>query len=433
MIRHTSFMANISLVFLIISTFLGNAIFNLSSTFFIFIFLYEIIKNKDYKFFNQTWLKLISIFFIIILFSSFFSDHKVNIFYKNLFFFRFFLIALCVQYCLSKYKNAQLFLNTIVFTTLFISIDALVQYYFGTNLFGNKTYSEDISRLRLTGIFGDEEIVGSYLIKFIFLGTIGTFLISKENKIITYLYFFIIAITILLSQERMTFILLSFSIFILLIFFLSQKKIFEFLLILLVSLLIVLFAYNFDKSLKARYLSIFTNSSGLAKVKLDNEKKLTNLVESIYDVTKVEISFKDSMWGAHYFTAIEIFKSNFIIGSGPRSFRYECSNKRYENLDIHYVNKRCSTHPHNYFLEILSEIGLLGFCYIVILLGIFYFKQFKFFLKNKNYAHVFGLLTIFVNLWPIASTGSIYATFNGLIIWITIGYILSFSEKLDIS
>ena len=80
MIRYTSFMANISLVFLIISTFLGNAIFNLSLTIFIFIFLYEIIKNKDYKFLNQTWLKFSFILFIIILFSSFFSDHKVNIF-----------------------------------------------------------------------------------------------------------------------------------------------------------------------------------------------------------------------------------------------------------------------------------------------------------------------------------------------------------------
>ena len=160
-----------------------------------------------------------------------------------------------------------------------------MQYYFGINLFGNKTYSEDISRLRLTGIFGDEEIVGSYLIKFIFLGTIGTFLMSKENKIITYLYFFIIAITILLSQERMTFILLSFSIFILLIFFLSQKKIIEFLLISLVSLLIVLFAYNFDKSLKldiCQFLRIVVDWLKL----LDNEKKPTNLVESIMMLQK---------------------------------------------------------------------------------------------------------------------------------------------------
>ena len=228
MIKNNSIVANISLIFLLISTFLGNAIFNLSSTFFTLLFLYEIVKNKDYNFFNQTWIKLVSIFFVIILFSSFFSDHKENIFYKNLFFFRFFLIAFCVQYCISKYKNAQLFLNTIVFTTLFISIDALVQYYFGTNFFGNKTYSEDISRLRLTGIFGDEEIVGSYLIKFVFLGTAGIYLLSKKNKIITYLYFLIVALTILLSQERMTFILLFFSIFILTLFFYGKKKLLNF-------------------------------------------------------------------------------------------------------------------------------------------------------------------------------------------------------------
>ena len=135
------------------------------------------------------------------------------------------------------------------------------------------------------------------------------------------------------------------------------------------------------------------------------------------------------MWGAHYLTALQIFKNNFFLGSGQRSFRYECSKKKYENLDIIYIKRRCSSHPHNYYLEILSEIGILGFVSFSTILILFYFRQFKFYLKKKNLKHLCGLLSLFVNLWPIASTGSIYSSFNGTILWITVGYILSFSYK----
>ena len=40
---------------------------------------------------------------------------------------------------------------------------------------------------------------------------------------------------------------------------------------------------------------------------------------------------------------------NKYIGGGIKSFRYNC------------VTFNCSSHPHNYYLEILSELGLIGF------------------------------------------------------------------------
>ena len=99
----------------------------------------------------------------------------------------------------------------------------------------------------------------------------------------------------------------------------------------------------------------------------------------------------------------QIFRENIILGSGARSFRYECNKEKYDNIDIHYIKKRCSTHPHNYYLEILSENGIIGFAYLLLLLSLFYYYEIKFFLKNKNLLHLFGILSIFINLWPIAS------------------------------
>ena len=417
------------LIILLLSSLVGNAIFNLISVIFITKIFYEIFKNKDTKYFNQTWFKLAIILFIIFVTSSLMSEYSNLILLKNLTLIRFMFIALCVQYCLQKYNAINSFLYTILFMTIFVSFDALIQYFFGVNLFGNNLNTDSISRTRLTGIFGDEEIVGGFLIKFICLGVAGIIIFFKNNKKIIYSYYSIVGLTILLSQERMAFILMSFLTFIILIYFLWKKKFKSIIIILFISLTTIPAFFNFDESLKKRYLSTFTSGSGLAKVTFDDSNKPINFIENFSDLNDIDISFKDSMWGAHYMTAFEIFKENVLFGSGTRSFRYECNKEKYGNLDSHYIKKRCSTHPHNYYLEILSETGIVGFLYLLFLLCIFFYYEYKFYSNTKDITHLFGVLSIFINLWPLASTGSIYASFNGLVIWISIGYVLSFSNN----
>jgi O-antigen ligase len=49
------------------------------------------------------------------------------------------------------------------------------------------------------------------------------------------------------------------------------------------------------------------------------------------------------------------WEENKIFGNGVRSFRIECNKYR----DI--KKNACSSHPHNIYLELLSEVGLIGF------------------------------------------------------------------------
>lgn len=429
MIISTNFRSDFLLVFLLISTLLGMAIMNIASFVFSIIVLFLIVKNKDFKYFKQSWLMILGLFYFLVLLSTFVSEYRNDLILKNLGLIRFIILALCVQYCLKKYQNEKLFLYTTVIITLFLAVDSFVQYLFGVNLFGNNISDDHITRRRLTSIFGDEQIVGSYLIKFIGVGLIGSFLLSNKNQLITFIYYAFIGFIILISQERMAFMLLLFQLFLIFCFFLYQKKFKQILSIGLMFCILSIIVFNSDTSLKYRYLSIFTNSSGIAAVDLDEENMPINTVRSLSEIKISKIKFEDSMWGAHYLTALQIFKNNFYLGSGPRSFRYECSKKKYENLDINYIKKRCSTHPHNYYLEILSEIGILGFISFSLILILFYFKEIKYYLQKRDLRHFCGLLSIFVNLWPIASTGSIYSSFNGTILWITIGYVLSFSYK----
>ena len=69
---------------------------------------------------------------------------------------------------------------------------------------------------------------------------------------------------------------------------------------------------------------------------------------------------------------------------GVKNFRLECD-IQLENRDP-LLHPLCSTHPHNLYLEILSETGLIG----TILFLIFLFFIYKFFLKNlsKKYLEI---------------------------------------------
>jgi len=91
-------------------------------------------------------------------------------------------------------------------------------------------------------------------------------------------------------------------------------------------------------------------------------------------------------------------------------------------------NRKCSTHPHNYYLEILSELGLIGIILFTFIF-IFLIKNFiEIFVKNKvykknnleNLIFLSLLISMIVSLWPIKITGSIFTTWNGTYYWFLI-------------
>jgi len=129
-------------------------------------------------------------------------------------------------------------------------------------------------------------------------------------------------------------------------------------------------------------------------------------------------SFKDTQWGAHWLTAIEISKDNFLFGSGVRTFRIVC--QKYDTIDSFRKDSRCSTHPHNIYLEILSETGLIG----LILILLFFFNFVKSLINKKNNKTLtiaLGAL-ILALIFPLKPTGAFFSSWYGSILWYLIGY-----------
>ena len=75
--------------------------------------------------------------------------------------------------------------------------------------------------------------------------------------------------------------------------------------------------------------------------------------------------FYQSKHAPHYFTAYNIFLNYPIFGIGINNFHKESQKKIYENKDLMKTNLRSSTHPHQVYLEIISEVGITGLIYFI--------------------------------------------------------------------
>jgi O-antigen ligase len=131
-------------------------------------------------------------------------------------------------------------------------------------------------------------------------------------------------------------------------------------------------------------------------------------------------------------TSIEIFKKNFLFGSGVRSFRIECQKKEYDMIISKSKDIRCSTHPHNFYLEILSETGILSFALFLALLAFTIYNSAKLlYLGNKSFILISFFIVFLSILWPLRSTGSIFSNFGGLMMWLNFAFLFAINSKLN--
>ena len=91
-------------------------------------------------------------------------------------------------------------------------------------------------------------------------------------------------------------------------------------------------------------------------------------------------------------------------------------------------------HPHNYYLEILTETGLLGF---VIILSIFFMTLYlsfykKYISKSKlldNNIIIPFIFLFFIEIFPLKSTGSFFTTGNATYIFLILAILIGLVRK----
>jgi O-antigen ligase len=127
--------------------------------------------------------------------------------------------------------------------------------------------------------------------------------------------------------------------------------------------------------------------------------------------------------GIEYFkifnSAIYVFKKQFWIGSGTKSYLKSCV-----KLIEYNKNLLCAPHPHNIYLEVLINQGILGMIIFVTFLTLlfkkYYFDLTKLKMSNNKLLKISFLIILITELWPLRSYGSIFQTVNGSLFWFLI-------------
>ena len=130
-------------------------------------------------------------------------------------------------------------------------------------------------------------------------------------------------------------------------------------------------------------------------------------------------------------TFYDTWLMNKYVGGGIKNFRFYCHVRPNIKKDSKFI---CNMHPHNYYLEILTEIGLIGFAIVVVVfLSTFYltFIRKYFFispLNNNNLIIPFIFLFI-AEIFPIKSTGSFFTTGNSTYLFLILGLMIGLMRK----
>ena len=387
-----------SLILFPIALVLGSPTVNLYLITYSLLFIYIVLKNSFYDWFKIKWIKVFIIFWLYLILTSFFATDIFNALRASFSLIRFLFFALLIGYFGFKTLKPDKIINIWFYILVFISIDIWIQFIVGYDLFGVEARFN-----RLSGPFGDELVVGSFIWKIsscvLPIILVQLFILNKNiNKI--YLYCFLLfLISVFISGERMSFLM-----------FFSY---------LILSLSIMLIYKGKIKHLLISF-AIFFFSLSLIATKVDIVK---NRYSELFTIIK---DFNASSYGKLFVSGYEIWKKNKIIGVGVKNFRVEC--------DIQLDNREpiqhplCSSHPHNLYLEILSETGIIGsiiFVTFILLLIKYIFKDFKTNSSEKKFKLLLFFTSLLVTIWPISTSGSFFTTWNGSYYWLIIGIILS--------
>ena len=396
------------LIILPISLLISSGAADFVLIFSVIFFLGNSIYKREFYWLKDKYFILLFIFYIYLLINFYFSQSREESIGRAFAFIRFPLFIMSIKYFFLKdFSKFDLVVKFWTATIIVVLIDTLIQYLYGTNILGYPVLFMG-DQMRLSSFLGKEYKIGGYLLVFSFI--IFTYFVSKKdfyNRLLIYLFYIFSLTAIYLSGERSNFIIFLLCSF--LFIFLSNYKIqHKFILFLILSISILLL-FNFDKKLKARLL--------------DQTK------ESVHSK---DLGFKDSIlqtqYGAHYITAYQIFMDYPFLGSGIKTFRTVCNNKKYENYDIPWIKHRCSTHPHSIILEFLSELGILGtllfltfFIYLLIARTIIFFK-------NKNNFLLGLIICSSFFYFPLLPRGSFFTNWNAILFWTIISLLISFKS-----
>ena len=419
---------NVLFILLPVAFILGNFYTNLNIVLISLYTLFFYWRKKKYFKFNF-FDKIITLFFIYticVLLINFieakisgkvFSQFIIN---KSFFYLRYYFLYVSLRLLINNnIIKLNWFFLSCTFFSIFVCVDIYIQYFFGKDIFGIEPVMLTAYHAKLGGPFGEELIAGGYIQRFfLFAFLLPSFLNLKKKFFITSIQLLLILIFtygIILSGNRMPFVLFIFSIF---MFAMFDKNLKKYLIhLILISIFVLTFLYNKNEKFRIRFESFHGSINNLTSIFITKSSPL-----------------KSGAYVQEVYGFLETWPKKRFFGGGVKSYRINCVQL---NKDIPFkIMPTCNNHPHNYYFEILVDLGLFGFLIILILyfsvLHKLFFKKYIFNSHDGSNIHLLTFFLLFiVELFPIRSSGSFFSTNNAAFIFVILAVLISLIDKYD--
>lgn len=393
---------------------LGIALNNFYSVIMAIYGIYLILFFKELNYKKILYLNLFLIFSLILIFSSLISIFQIQSLKTSVPYLLYYFYFVAAIHIINEWKekNYRFFLISIYITVILLFSYAIVEYF--TLLKNDQGELDYLYRNSGLKSLFENKVLGIYLLK-IFPLFIGLKLFLKDKfKYFDFILIFMIILMIFLSYHRTSIIILFLFIFMTYIFIHELRKI--------ISIIAALLAFIIFLT---QILFVDFSDSVVSKTK-----------NQIFSSSGIKL-YPDHYLG-HFNTSIKMIKQNLLLGTGPNTFKDLCSDKKYEYIYTEFIGKNsnlvklnsCSTHTHNYYLQIFSEGGIFSFC-LLIFFYFFIFKELVFcYLKknslNDNVLYKTCLISTFCSFLPFSPNVDFFNTYLNSLLYLPCIFILYF-------
>lgn len=371
--------------------------------------------------------KLLFLYFFLILFTGIYNDYYFYLnelswkgyfstITKSLYFFKYLFLYIVLRFLIERdVIKLKFFFISCLITSLFVCLDIFFQFIYGQDIFG---FEATNNGRKLSGPFGDELIAGGFIQRFsIFSFFILPLFYSDKSKLLSkYLIpilFVIFLLGIIFSGNRMPMVLFVLTIFLIVIFNKQTRKFF----IPFIIIFSLLFAtvINLNNEVRFNFYNFKNQISKMTTLVINNDFENKNAPQY----------FKE------FSTFYETWLMNKYIGGGIKNFRYYCHVRPKIDKDSKFI---CNMHPHNYYLEILTETGLVGLLILILIFSLVLYRTLykKYFLHSLTSSSNLAIPFIFlflIEIFPLKSTGSFFTTGNTTYLFLILGILIGLFQK----
>ena len=120
-------------------------------------------------------------------------------------------------------------------------------------------------------------------------------------------------------------------------------------------------------------------------------------------------------------SGVVTFETAPVLGIGTANYRILCADITHGVEDVD-----CHTHPHNYYIQLLSETGIIGFVFGCVMLGAIIWTCVQISIKGR--AHILmatAAIIPFGLFFPIQSTADFFGQWNNIFMWSAVALALS--------